>query len=78
MFFILEDKTNNSQSLNSCQIYRVTYVVRTPDDADIMPFLSTWSNNIYFLNFGVIHKPRGQLRGMGVSQMTTLLHKPYL
>ena len=27
---------------------------------------------------GVIHKPRGQLRGMGVSQMTILLHKPYL
>ena len=28
--------------------------------------------------FGVIHKPRGQLRGEGVSQMTILLHKPYL
>ena len=28
---------------------------------------------------GVIHKPRGQLRGRGVSQMTILLHtKPYL
>ena len=27
---------------------------------------------------GVIHKPRGQLRGDGVSQMPILLHKPYL
>ena len=27
---------------------------------------------------GIIHKPRGQLRGrQGVSQMTILLHKPY-
>ena len=26
----------------------------------------------------VINKPRGQLKGMGVNQMTTLLHKPYL
>ena len=25
-----------------------------------------------------IHKPRGQLKGGGVSQMTILLHKPYL
>ena len=29
--------------------------------------------------YGDIHKPRGQLRGEGgVSQMTILLHKPYL
>ena len=27
---------------------------------------------------GVIHKPRGQLRGRGISKMTILLHKPYL
>ena len=27
---------------------------------------------------GVIHKPRGQLRGREVSQMTILLHKSYL
>ena len=27
---------------------------------------------------GGIHKPRGQLRGEGVSEMTILLHKPYL
>ena len=27
---------------------------------------------------GVTHKPRGQLKGEGVSQMTILLHKPYL
>ena len=27
---------------------------------------------------GVIHKPRGQLRGRGCSQMTILSHKPYL
>ena len=27
---------------------------------------------------GDIHKPRGQLRGEGVSQMTILLHKSYL
>lgn len=27
---------------------------------------------------GVIHKPRGQLRGDGISQMTILLHTPYL
>ena len=27
---------------------------------------------------GVIHKPRGQLRGEGDSQMTIFLHKPYL
>ena len=26
---------------------------------------------------GGIHKPRGQLRGVGVSQMTILLLKPY-
>ena len=35
-----------------------------------------------FLNIkiliGVIHIPRGQMRGEGVSQMTILLHKPYL
>ena len=29
-------------------------------------------------NLGVIHKPRGQLRGRGVSQMTILFHKSYL
>ena len=29
--------------------------------------------------FGVIHKPRGQLMGEGISQMTNSLHsKPYL
>ena len=27
---------------------------------------------------GVTHKPRGQLRGRGVSRTTILLHKPYL
>ena len=26
---------------------------------------------------GVIHNPRGRLRGEGVSQITILLHKPY-
>ena len=31
-----------------------------------------------WLHIRVIHKPRGQLRGRGVSQMTILLHKPYL
>ena len=30
------------------------------------------------ISYGDIHKPRGQLRGWGVSQMTILLHKPYL
>ena len=31
------------------------------------------------ISYGDIHKPRGQLRGEGgVSQMTILLHKPYL
>ena len=26
---------------------------------------------------GVIHKPRGQLRGRGFGQISILLHKPY-
>ena len=30
------------------------------------------------MNQGVIHKPRGQLRGRGVSQMAILSQKPYL
>ena len=32
----------------------------------------------HVINYGGIHKPRGQLRGRGVSQMTILLHKPEL
>ena len=31
-----------------------------------------------YLTKGVIHKPYGQLRGRGVSQMMFLLNKPYL
>ena len=33
----------------------------------------------YFIKInGGIHKPRGELRGMGVCQMNILQHKPYL
>ena len=35
-------------------------------------------NDALFFTLGDIHKPRGQLRWRGVSQMTILLHKPYL
>ena len=47
----------------------------------------TWQFNYYvsfffgwgiYLLSGIIHKPRGQLRGEGVNQMTVLKYKPYL